>query len=97
MEPITYAIRQELLSSQRVINTIYDLFEEVDMSTLSNRKKRYWCIFYCSDVATQTDMSIVMQFTRNASAINAENTAKFKKQLMAWLVSPRLQTRNSRL
>lgn len=63
-DPIFIAMRQEVLYMQRLVDSIYDLFVEVDPSALSSRKRRYWCLFYCSDVATQTDL--IMQFNRDS-------------------------------
>jgi hypothetical protein len=62
VDPLLTAMRQETLRIQQLIDTIYDLFVEVSPSALANRKRRYWCIFYCSDVATQTDMDLVRKY-----------------------------------
>jgi hypothetical protein len=50
---------------------------------LANRKRRYWCIFYCSDVATQTDMDLVKKYNEDASNVTARNFAKIQHAVEA--------------
>jgi hypothetical protein len=82
-DPVQYAIRQEVLHIQHLVDAIYDLFVEFDRSDMSSRKRRYWCVFYCSDVATQTDLEIVQQYNKNSSNITAQNFEKLKKSITA--------------
>jgi hypothetical protein len=78
VDPLLTAMRRETLRIQQLIDIIYGLFVEVSPSNLANRKRRYWCIFYCSDVATQTDMDLVKKYTEDASNVTARNFAKIQ-------------------
>jgi hypothetical protein len=78
VDPLLTAMRQETLRIQQLIDMIYELFVEVSPSTLANRKRRYWCIFYCSDVATQTDMDLVKKYNEDAGNVTARNFAKIQ-------------------
>jgi hypothetical protein len=78
-EMIMYAVWQEYTHIQRLVNTIYDLFMEIHPNELNARKRRYWCVFYCSDVATQTDLELIQQFTRYSSALLEQDTQKIQK------------------
>jgi hypothetical protein len=83
VDPLLTAMRQETLRIQQLIDTIYDLFVEVSPSALANRKRRYWCIFYCSDVATQTDMDLVKKYNEDAGNLTARNFAKIQHAVEA--------------
>jgi hypothetical protein len=83
VDPLLTAMRQETLRIQQLIDTIYDLFVEVSPSALANRKRRYWCIFYCSDVATQTDMDLVKKYNEDAGNVTARNFAKIQHAVEA--------------
>jgi hypothetical protein len=83
VDPLLQAMRQEVLQIQHLVDSIYDLFVEVDPSTSASRKRRYWCIFYCSDVATQTDMDIIKKYNEDAGNTTARNFDKIQKSLDA--------------
>jgi hypothetical protein len=83
VDPLMNAFRQEILLVQQLIDTIYDLFVEVRPAALNSRKRRYWCVFYCSDVATQTDMDLIKKYSDEAGNITARNMAKIQQALDA--------------
>jgi hypothetical protein len=83
VDPLLQAMRQEVLQIQHLVDSIYDLFVEVDPSAFASRKRRYWCIFYCSDVATQTDMDIIKKYNEDAGNTTARNFDKIQKSLDA--------------
>jgi hypothetical protein len=83
VDPLMNAFRQEILLVQQLIDTIYDLFVEVRPAALNSRKRRYWCVFYCSDVATQTDMDLIKKYSDEAGNITARNVAKIQQALDA--------------
>jgi hypothetical protein len=62
---------------------------EVSPSALANRKRRCWCIFYCSDVATQTDMDLVKKYNEDASNVTARNFAKIQLAVEAMASYPK--------
>lgn len=82
-EAMKYIMRQDQRNLQHLVDTIYDLFIEVDQSVFSKRRRRKWCVFVCSNVATEADMEIIRDYNRKAGNITVENFEKLQNSVRA--------------
>jgi hypothetical protein len=63
-----------------ILEDINNLFPYVDI-TQAKRSKRTWCLVYCSNLATQTDLQLLQAYAENSSRINAENFEKIQTSI----------------
>jgi len=76
-------MRQEILQLQKVMDAIYDLFPEVDLSRLGSRKQRSWCIDICWGLASLDDLNLIERHIKQNDATRARNFDKIQKSVDA--------------